>query len=170
MDDVERLFRAYHEPLVRYLTRRLGDRDWAEEVAQETFLRAVRQRGPVASERAWGIAVATNLVRDEARTTARRRRHLQVLAAEAREREQEEEVPAIERAQEAAVARRVLERLPERDRVVLLLKEEGLDYREIAEALGLSVGSVGTTLVRARRRLAEAYEEECGERRGVYGA
>jgi len=42
MDDTDRLFREYHAPLVRYLTRRLGDRDWAEEVAQETFLRALR--------------------------------------------------------------------------------------------------------------------------------
>jgi RNA polymerase sigma-70 factor (ECF subfamily) len=38
------------------------------------------------------------------------------------------------------------------------MREEGLDYNEIAEALGLSVGSVGTTLSRARRRLVEAYE------------
>ena len=42
-EDVERLFRTYNAALVRYLTRRLGDRDWAEEVAQETFLRALRQ-------------------------------------------------------------------------------------------------------------------------------
>jgi RNA polymerase sigma-70 factor, ECF subfamily len=41
--DVERLFRTYNAALVRYLTRRLGDRDWAEEVAQETFVRALRQ-------------------------------------------------------------------------------------------------------------------------------
>ena len=34
-EDVERLFRTYNTALVRYLTRRLGDRDWAEEVAQE---------------------------------------------------------------------------------------------------------------------------------------
>ena len=34
-DELERLFKTYHAPLVRYLTRRLGDRDWAEEVAQE---------------------------------------------------------------------------------------------------------------------------------------
>ena len=43
MNDVDRLFREYHLPLVRYLTWRLGDRDWAEEVAQETFLRALKQ-------------------------------------------------------------------------------------------------------------------------------
>src|SRR3954468_17349617 len=80
-EDVERLFRTYHAPLVRYLTRRLGDRDWAEEVAQETFLRALRH-GPVELERAWLFAVATNLVRDEARRDARRRRHLELLREE----------------------------------------------------------------------------------------
>ena len=63
MDDAERLFRTYHAPLVRYLTRRLGDRDWAEEVAQETFVRALRQER-IVSERSWLYAVATNLVRD----------------------------------------------------------------------------------------------------------
>ena len=76
MTDLDRLFRDYHQPLVRYLTRRLGDRDWAEEVAQETFLRAVRQ-GAIVSERAWLFAVATNLIRDEARRDARRRKRLE---------------------------------------------------------------------------------------------
>ncbi|WP_373071133.1 sigma factor [Gemmatimonas sp.] len=37
MDDIDRLFREYHQPVVRYLARRLGDRDLAEELAQETF-------------------------------------------------------------------------------------------------------------------------------------
>jgi RNA polymerase sigma-70 factor (ECF subfamily) len=56
------------------------------------------------------------------------------------------------------MARRALEALAERDRNALLMKEEGLDYHEIAAALDLSFGSVGTTLARARRRLVEAYE------------
>ncbi|HMA23825.1 MAG TPA: sigma factor-like helix-turn-helix DNA-binding protein, partial [Gemmatimonadaceae bacterium] len=43
-------------------------------------------------------------------------------------------------------------------REALLMREEGLDYTEIAAALELSIGSVGTTLARARRRLVEAYE------------
>jgi RNA polymerase sigma-70 factor (ECF subfamily) len=157
MGDVERLFQAYHAPLVRYLTRRLGDRDWAEEVAQETFLRALRQE-TIVNERAWLFAVATNLVRDEARKDARRRRHLALLAEEERESVSEPEVTSLERAQEAALARRAVETLAERDRLALLMREEGLDYHEIAEALGLSVGSVGTTLARARRRLADTYD------------
>lgn len=157
MGDVERLFRAYHAPLVRYLTRRLGDADWAEEVAQETFVRALRQE-VIMNERAWLFAVATNLVRDEARKDARRRRHLALLAEQERGAAHEPEITTLERAQEAALARRAVDALAERDRLALLMREEGLDYHEIAEALGLSVGSVGTTLARARRRLADTYD------------
>ena len=164
MQDVERLFHLYHDPLVRYLTRRLGDRDWAEEVAQETFLRALRQER-LTNERAWLFAVATNLVRDEARKDARRRRHLALLAEQSRDEAVEPEPTSLERAQEAAFARRAVDALVERDRLALLMREEGLDYNEIAEALGLSPGSVGTTLARARRRLVEAYEAlQAGER------
>lgn len=163
LTDVERLFRTYNAALVRYLTRRLGDRDWAEEVAQETFVRALRQEN-ITNERAWLFAVATNLVRDEARKDARRRQHLALLAEQEREREQEMEPTSIEQAQEAAFARKAVDALAERDRLALLMKEEGLDYSEIAEALELSPGSVGTTLSRARRRLVETYESLQRER------
>jgi RNA polymerase sigma-70 factor (ECF subfamily) len=166
--DVDRLFREYHAMLVRYLTRRLGDRDWAEEVAQEVFVRALRQES-ITNERSWLFAVANNLVRDDARRTARQRRHLELMAAEVREQEQESEEeaaePTLEQAQESADARRALGALGERDRQALLLKEEGLDYGEIAEVLGIEKSSVGTTLSRARRRLAETYEALQAERR-----
>lgn len=183
-DELERLFRLYHVPLVRYLTRRLGDRDWAEEVAQETFLRALRQ-DTLTSERSWLFAVATNLVRDEARKDDRRRTRLQLLAAEERVREDERIAEAADdaddsaaaydskRAAERALARRAVESLAERDRLALLMREEGLDYHEIAAALGLSFGSVGTTLARARRRLTESYESlQAGAQRagGEHGA
>ena len=165
--DLDSLFREFHQPLVRYLTRRLGDRDWAEEVAQETFLRAARQK-EIVSERSWLFAVATNLVRDEARKDARRRKHLELLAHE--ERARQDVVPqlvSMEREENAAAARRALEALSERDREALLMREEGLDYTEIAAALELSVASVGTTLARARRRLVDAFEaQNAGERRG----
>jgi RNA polymerase sigma-70 factor, ECF subfamily len=169
VDQAERLFRSYHETLVRYLTRRLGDRDWAEEVAQETFVRALRQ-DDIVNERAWVFAVAHNLVRDGARRDARNRRHLELLAAETREAEQvdpeEEREQTLSRAQEAAMARRALDALGERDRQALLLKEEGLDYGEIARVLEIEKSSVGTTLSRARKRLAETYEALERERRG----
>jgi len=160
VDTAERLFVTYHATLVRYLTRRLGDRDWAEEVAQETFVRALRQER-IVNERAWVFAVAHNLVRDGARRDARNRRHLELMAQEVRE-EQElllpEEEQTLERAAQLGLARKALAALTERDRQALLLKEEGLDYQEIADVLQIEKNSVGTTLSRARRRLAESYE------------
>src|SRR5829696_2415918 len=130
-EELERLFKLYHTPLVRYLTRRLGDRDWAEEVAQETFLRALRQE-TLTSERSWLFAVATNLVRDEARKDERRRNRLQLLAAEERIREDErldassnassdsDDAYDAARAAEMALARRAVDALAERDRLALL--------------------------------------------------
>src|ERR1041385_7050165 len=168
--DLDSLFREFNEPLVRYLTRRLGDRDWAEEVAQETFLRAARH-GPLPSERSWLFAVATNLIRDEARKDLRRRQHLELLAQEAHAAERvTPQYEAMERAEDAAAARRALDALPERDREALLMREEGLDYTEIAAALSLSVGSVGTTLARARRRLVETFEAARERERGDHAA
>jgi len=158
------LFKAYHTPLVRFLTRRLGDRDAAEEIAQETFVRALRQE-TITSERSWLFAVASNLVRDEARRDIRAQKRMELLRSHARaESEVEPEPTTVERAEDQALARQAIEMLAERDRDALLMREEGLGYDEIAEALGLSVASVGTTLSRARRRLMEAYESLQGER------
>lgn len=165
MDTAERLFVTYHATLVRYLTRRLGDRDWAEEVAQETFVRALRQE-TIVNERAWVFAVAHNLVRDGARRDARNRRHLELLAAEQREAQEPEAEQTADRAEQLRLARQALASLTERDRQALLLKEEGLDYQEIADVLGIEKSSVGTTLSRARRRLAESYEDLAAGGRG----
>ena len=70
-----------------------------------------------------------------------------------------------ERALESAEARQrvaeALESLSDRDREVLVLKEfEGLRYREIAEVIGIPIGTVMSRLYSARRRLAAALEEE----------
>ena len=155
-DRLTYLFHTYHAALVRYLTRRVGDHDWAEEVAQETFVRALKQE-TIASERSWLFAVATNLVRDGARRDARQRGRLERMHAEA-ETAADQEPTTMERDEERGRARAAVALLAERDRDALLMKEEGLSYDEIASALGLSVSSVGTTLSRARRRLMEAYE------------
>lgn len=120
-------------------------------------MRALKH-GPLASERSWLFAVATNLVRDEARRDARQRRHLELLRAQPVEEPDTPEDITPERIREAALARKAVNGIGERDRIALLMREEGLDYHEIAAALDISVGSVGTTLSRARRRLVEVYE------------
>jgi RNA polymerase sigma-70 factor, ECF subfamily len=163
-DRLAALFKAYHAPLVRFLTRRLGDRDEAEEIAQETFVRALKQE-TIASDRSWLFAVASNLVRDEARRGAReRKRHDLLRVREEVDATVDPEPTSMERAEDQALARQAIEMLGERDRDALLMREEGLGYEEIAEALDLSLASVGTTLSRARRRLMEAYESLQQER------
>jgi DNA-directed RNA polymerase specialized sigma24 family protein len=67
--DVGRLFVEYHDSLVRMLWRRTGDRDRAEEIAQETFARAVA--APPRNPRPWLFAVALNLIREDARKALR---------------------------------------------------------------------------------------------------
>ena len=155
-DDVGRLFEMYYESLVRMLHRRTGDRDRAEDLAQETFARAVA--APPLNPRPWLFAVALNLVREDGRRSVRQGRRLQLLKAEA---EAGAGVPSpedeLERSDRRSAVRAALETLTERDREALLLKAEGFNYEEIAEALGLAKGAVGTTLARARRRLVESY-------------
>lgn len=159
-DRLQALFQSYHQPLVRFLTRQLGDSDWAEEIAQETFVRALKQ-DDIISERAWIFAVAMNIMRDDTRREARRRRRLELMREEARSESVVEPGPTtMERDDDRDAARRAVDALPQRDRDALMMREEGLSYEEIATALDLAVGSVGTTLSRARRRLIEAYEAQ----------
>ncbi|HET9985751.1 MAG TPA: sigma-70 family RNA polymerase sigma factor [Longimicrobiales bacterium] len=150
------VYRASYPALVRFLYRKVWDSDRAQELAQETFLRALSQAPD--DPRAWLYRVAGNLARDEARRAARRKRHLALLE---REVAAEGAVPpegsrGIEQDEEDEVLRRALARLSERDRDALLLREAGLSYREIAAQLGLAPGAMGTTLARARQRLAAA--------------
>lgn len=148
------LFTQYHESLVRMLYRRTGDRDRAEEIAQEVFARAVA--APPRNPRPWLFAVALNLIREEARTTARQGRRLVLYRAD-----QPDRAPSpdeeLDRNERVARVQGALNELTPRDREALLLKAEGFNYDEIAATLGLARGAIGTTLARARRRLVEAY-------------
>jgi RNA polymerase sigma-70 factor, ECF subfamily len=159
--DLSQLFEQYYPALVRMLYRRTGDRDRAEDLAQETFARAVS--APPDNPRPWLFAVALNLVREDGRRTVTRGRRLELLRNE-----QDRPAPGpdveVVRNQDTARVRAALGTLNERDREALLLKAEGFNYDEIAATLGLAKGAVGTTLARARRRLVEAYRaQERGE-------
>ena len=65
----------------------------------------------------------------------------------------------VEREEAAAAVRRALDRLDERERQLLLLRQEGFRYQEIAELVRVAPGSVGTLLARALHRFREAYQE-----------
>jgi RNA polymerase sigma-70 factor (ECF subfamily) len=156
-ESIEVLFAQYHESLVRMLYRRTGDRDRAEDLAQEVFARALVT--PPEHPRPWLFAVALNLVRDDGRRAVRQGRRLQLLKGET---EAAADSPAedYDRKEKTRAVRAALDQLRDADREVLLLKAEGFDYDEIAAATGLAKGAIGTTLSRARRRLVEAYRAQ----------
>lgn len=161
--DWEALYRATFPDLVRFLHRKVWDEDRARDLAQEVFVRALRDEPD--RPRPWMFTVAANLARDEARTRIRRQRHLTLLRGEIDTGQPKAPDPAteLEGRERTRRLRRALESLSERDREVVLLWDAGLSYREIAGETELSPGAIGTTLARARRRLVRAYEEELEE-------
>lgn len=152
------------DDLVRFLDRKVWDPERARDLAQETFVRALQADPMPDDPRAWLFTVAGNLARDEARMAIRRRQKLKLIRVDAEDSDlvvgPDEELEVSER---RVKVRQALESLSERDREALLLCDAGLSYAEIATATGLSSGAVGTTLSRARRKLAAAYEAAAGD-------
>ncbi len=122
------------------------------------FVRALET--PPANPRPWLFAVALNLARDDGRRAVRQGRTLALLGGEAGDHAAPSADAAIEAAERTDAVRAALAMLTEQDRAALLLKAEGFNYGEIAAALGLARGAVGTTLARARKRLVEAFREQ----------
>ena len=149
------VFEATYSDLVRFLYRLVWEEDRAHDLAQEAFVRALRHEPD--QPRSWLFSVARNLARDEARTAARRRKHLTLLRAEEADRMEEDTGEELERSERHQAVRNALNRLSERDREILLLWDAGLSYDKISEQTGLARGAIGTTLSRARRRLVEAH-------------
>ena len=154
--DWTEIYEEMYPALVRYLHRKVWDAERAAELAQDTFVRALSARPD--NPRAWLFTVAANIAHDESRLVIRRRKHLALLKQEtAADPPTVDPVAAMDADARAAAVRRALETLSERDREVLLLRDAGLSYPEIAERTGLAVGAIGTTLCRARKRLVEAH-------------
>lgn len=153
--DFDLFYRRTYPPLLRYLQRLTGDPDEADDLAQEAFTRLLRHPLPAEEARPWLFTVATNLVRDGARKSTRRARLLSIFRPD-----QQAPPPAdqvLEREERIGAVRRALAQLRPRDRQLLLLREEGFTYEEMAQVVGVAPTSVGTLLARALKRFAEVY-------------
>jgi RNA polymerase sigma-70 factor (ECF subfamily) len=154
------LFDRLYPELHRYLYRLTGDADAADDAAQESFVRLLDNPLPEAEAKRWLFTVGTNLVRDVARARSRRS-HLKAVYYEGPADEPSPDASA-ESAEAIEAVRAALHLLPERDRRMLLMREEGFRYREIADAVGVKPGSVGTLLARATTKFADAYRTNRG--------
>ena len=155
--EFRRLFADRFPGLFRYLDRVSGDPELAADLAQEAFVRLYHRGAMPDNAAAWLVSVANNLFRDERRRASRRVRLLARRPGEALVGDAAPAPDAGVLADEQRRAVRVaLDRLPERDRQLLLLREEGYSYRELAKTLSLLEASVGTLLARARMAFRSA--------------
>ncbi len=154
------LFESHFARLHRVVDRLSGDSELAADVVQEAFVRLYRRGSMPDVPAAWVITVALNRFRNERTTRSRR---LRLLTPARSEHALGDPPPTPEQAMNALDSRRhvrsALDRLPERDRHLLLLHAEGYRYREIATALKLNPASVGVMLARARTSFRALYQE-----------
>jgi RNA polymerase sigma-70 factor (ECF subfamily) len=156
----EQLYRRYSRPVFALALRRLGDRGRAEDAVQETFASIWRSAGSYRRERGpgapWLYAVARNAIVD-------RRRALGPVPAEPVDEASSDAGPD-ERAESSWTAWRIhraLIELPEQERKLIELAYwGGLSQSEIADFVGIPLGTVKTRTRSALSRLADALEGE----------
>lgn len=152
------LFEVEFSRLYRYLDRLSGEPELAADVAQEAFVRLYRRGALPDAPQAWLISVAMNLFRN---VKSSRSRHRRLLTSARSEGVLADPAPSPEQAAVSEESRRrvraAIDRLPERERRLLLLRAEGYSYRDISQALDLNEASVGTLLARARSAFRECY-------------
>ncbi len=159
----ERIFLAQWPRIHATLTRLVGDADEAEDLALETFWRLYQRppRDRAAGLGGWLHRVAMNLGFNALRARRRRQGHEQTSGRawlDAAPPTGPEEL-AEARATGARV-RDVLSELPEREAQLLILRHSGFSYQEIAAALKLAPGSVGTLLARAEAEFALRWKQD----------
>jgi RNA polymerase sigma-70 factor (ECF subfamily) len=161
------LFERHHRALFRFFVSMSRDRDLAEDMVQDVFMRMLRYRAsydPTQSFTAWMYQIARNAMIDQ---SAKRKgevvpfeeyRHDAASAADSAEQK-------IVRREDIGLLKRAMDRLPAEKREVLVLaRYQSLKYEEIAEILGCEVNTVKVRVYRAVRSLGQIFFELAGEK------
>jgi RNA polymerase sigma-70 factor (ECF subfamily) len=163
------LLQRYRSPLINFLYRMVRNREHAEDLAQEVFLRVYRARAdyvPSAKFTTWMFRIATNLALNAVRDTKYQRMEISIDAPATVDSEEGDERPLdvpdkrpdVEQRLVADVRskmiRHAIEKLPEKQRAAVLLhKYQELDYAEIAKILECSESALKSLLFRAYEAL-----------------
>ena len=159
-DRTRELFSEHGAAIYRFAVSLMRHPQDAEDVVQETFLKLLQHLeagGNSDNLRGWLFTVAAHAARD------RQRRGMRWLPWSS-DHDARVEPPVLpdEDGRERAV-RASMRQLPERDRLLLALRAQGLSYRDVASAAGVKESSVGQFLARAIERWTRAFEQERGE-------
>ncbi len=164
--EFQKLYKKYFVIVFRHVNYLLGGNSpVAEEIVQETFIKLYNSP-PVSqnSLSAWLLKVATNTtynhLRSDKQRVARETKVYNLESAGCPSSNLVEEVYF--RNQQVLAVKEVLDYMPERDRICLLLKFSGFSYIEISEITGIQKGSVGTILARAQAKFRKEFLKRNG--------
>ena len=166
------IVRRYGDGILGYLIRITGNREQAEDLFQETFKRVHEKSHTLRGNefKSWLFKIATNAALDGLRKKIRVNSREKKLNFADCDGEKNTEAVAIdnshnpsveiEKAEQIQQVKQAVESLPDRQRATLVLAYyQQLSYREVALALGCSVGTVKTQMYRALRTLAQKLPE-----------
>ena len=158
--EFEEAFSLHHRTVFRAARSVVQDPALAEDVTQETFLRLYHNLDSITDEemlRPWLIRVAINVARNTIRGTIRANtrnenyvKETGTLAAASVETDYEENAGGSD-------IYKALNKIKEPLRSCLILKQQGLSYKEIARSLELNESSIGTFVARARQEFSRFY-------------
>lgn len=156
---VESLYQEHQHAILSHLYRLVNNREVAEDLCQETFLKAMRfwqQRKPDGNPSAWLYRIATNTAYDY----LRRRRRIQFSSLYDDDFSLDNTLTVENELDEAEPVHNALLQLPSMYRVPLVMHScNGHTTQEIADALGCSNSAIKTRLFRARERFRQVYRD-----------
>jgi RNA polymerase sigma-70 factor (ECF subfamily) len=170
LDAFNVLVQRHERPVFNVALRLLRDVGLAEDATQDTFIRAWQNIGTfqTGSVRSWLYKIATNRAYDMLRASARRPAgsleaelvEIEPIWTSGSAAEESPDAHALRR-ELSIYLERALTALPEEQRMVVLLVDvQGLDYHEVAEAMGIALGTVKSRLSRARARIRQALADD----------
>lgn len=165
-ESFDAVFREHYPRVAGMLARLTGDRGQAEEIAADAFCKLSRHVSGAGAETAvpWLYRVSMNAGLDAVRANGRRKAREQAAHAESlRSAAPGGALEEMLRQERCARVQTVLAALKPRDAQMLLLRADGLAYRELAQALGVQPGSVGTLLARAEAEFEKKYRARYGD-------
>jgi RNA polymerase sigma factor (sigma-70 family) len=162
---LEVVFRAQYPRLISVLTRVTSDRAQAEELASEVFCKLAKRPAlfrPGNNLEGWLYRAAMNLALDTLKSSARRRRHEEAAAVENVRGNSEPSASPLDdilRAEQQRNVRSVLAGLKPTSARLLLLRNSGFSYRELAQILEMNAASIGKLLLRSMAEFEKKYRE-----------